>query len=82
VLRAAQFHELVAQLLEWVNRGGRRPLRAEDAHAACCRPDGARPDDPDRDAFEGGGLLPSPRATLGRPGFEECVETAVLGAAS
>ena len=132
VLRAAQFHEFVAQLLEWGNRGDviyvprmRTQLVAartvaealvdlaldpDPATAGAAVPEiaGPReeemveaarllasrrgdstpiegisdPDDPDRDAFEGGGLLPSPHATLGGPTFEEWLETALLGAAS
>ena len=41
VLRAAQFHEFVAQLMEWGARGD-VDLRAEDAHAAGRRPDRRR----------------------------------------
>ena len=41
VLRAAQFHEFVAQLMEWGARG-RRDLRAADAHAAGRRADRRR----------------------------------------
>jgi uncharacterized protein YbjT (DUF2867 family) len=132
VLRAAQFHEFVAQFLEWGNRGDviyvprmRTQLVAARTVAealvdVALDPDppmagapipeiaGPReedmveaarllayrrgdstpiegmsdPDDPDRDAFERGGLLPSPHATLGGPTFGEWLETALLGAAS
>jgi hypothetical protein len=33
------------------------------------------PDDPDRDLFENGGLLPNPGATLAGPTFEEWVDS-------
>jgi hypothetical protein len=33
------------------------------------------PDDPDRDIFETGGLLPGPEATLAGPTFEEWLDS-------
>jgi uncharacterized protein YbjT (DUF2867 family) len=116
VLRAAQFHEFVAQLVEWGTRGDvsyvpkmRTQLVAartvaealadlatnpesgvseiagpqEESLVEMARLLTARrgdsvkiegvsdPDDPDRDLFEKGGLLPGPEATLAGPTFEE-----------
>jgi uncharacterized protein YbjT (DUF2867 family) len=124
VLRAAQFHEFVAQLMEWGRRGdvtyvpkmrtqlvaartvaeaiaelvtGPEP-RSNGAAAleiagprveslvevarllAARRGDPVRvegvsdPDDPDRELFEHGGLLPGPNAILAGPTFEEWLE--------
>jgi uncharacterized protein YbjT (DUF2867 family) len=129
VLRAAQFHEFVGQLVDWGRQGEvsyvpkmRTQLVAartvaealvdlatgpESAAApgpahqpipeiagpreeslvdmarlvAARRGDSARiegvsdPDDPDRDLFENGGLLPGPDATLAGPTFEEWLDS-------
>src|SRR6266540_3384269 len=59
ILRAAQFHEFVAQLLEW----GRKVEGVSD------------PADPDRDVYETGALLPGPDATLAGPTFEAWLDS-------
>jgi uncharacterized protein YbjT (DUF2867 family) len=118
ILRAAQFHEFVGQLVEWGTRGDvtyvprmRTQLVAARAVAQALvdlatgpgggppvveiagpreerlvemarllvdsRGDAVRveeasdPDDPDREVFENGGLLPGPDAILAGPTFEE-----------
>ena len=121
ILRAAQFHEFVEQLLQWGTQDGvayvpemRTQLVAARTVAEALadlatarsvtvdeqrfpeiagpreeslvemtrllagrrggpgRVDGVSdPDDPDRELFEGGGLLPGPHATLAGPTFEE-----------
>jgi uncharacterized protein YbjT (DUF2867 family) len=118
VLRAAQFHEFVGQLLDWGRQGEvsyvpkmRTQLIAArsvaEALAELATGDGSEatiseiagprveslvematllaerrgdpariegmsdPDDPDRELFEQGGLLPGPEATLTGPTFEE-----------
>ncbi len=129
VLRAAQFHEFVAQLVEWGRRGevsfvrnariqpvGARTVaqaladlatgsewapasgsskavileiagpREENSvdiarQLAARRGDPVRiegvsdPDDPDRDVFEKGELMPGPGATLAGPTFEEWLDS-------
>jgi uncharacterized protein YbjT (DUF2867 family) len=129
ILRAAQFHEFVAQLVEWGRQGEvsyvpkmRTQLVAAKTVAealadlatdsesastpgsngepipeiagpreeslveiatllAARRGDPKRiegvsdPDDPDRDLFETGGLLPGPDATLAGPTFEEWLDS-------
>jgi len=125
VLRAAQFHEFVAQLVEWGTQGEvsyvpkmRTQLVAARTVAealadlatgstpeasaaripeiagpreeslvdmailrAARRGDAVRiegvsdPDDPDRDLYETGGLLPGPDATLAGPTFEEWLDS-------
>jgi uncharacterized protein YbjT (DUF2867 family) len=129
ILRAAQFHEFVAQLVEWGTRGDvsyvpkmRTQLVAARTVAealvvlathseatpgpgsnggpipeiagprdeslvematllAARRGDPARiegvsdPDDPDRDLYETGGLLPGPDATLAGPTFAEWLDS-------
>ena len=126
VLRAAQFHEFVAQLLEWGTQGdvshvqkmriqpvaartvaealadlatdaGSAPApvgapileiagpRAEDlvdlaGRLVARRGDAVRiesvsdPADPDREVFEGGGLLPGPDAMITGPTFQEWLD--------
>ena len=126
IVRAAQFHEFVAQLLDWGRQGEvsyvpkmRTQLVAARSVAEALadqvngstpaagspeapiveiagpreeslvemakllarrRGDPARvegasdPEDPDRDLFEKGGLLPSPDATLAGPTFEEWLD--------
>jgi uncharacterized protein YbjT (DUF2867 family) len=119
ILRAAQFHEFVAQLVDWGRQGGvsyvprmrtqlvaartvaeaLADLAADPGAAGAAIPEiaGPReedlvemarllvtrrgdrvrvegtsdPDDPDRELYEGGGLLPGPGATLAGPTFEE-----------
>jgi uncharacterized protein YbjT (DUF2867 family) len=129
ILRAAQFHEFVPQLVEWGRRGEvsyvpkmRTQLVAAGTVAealadlatangsaraagspgapipeiagpraeslvevarllAARRGDPARiegasdPDDPDRELFETGGLLPGPEATLAGPTFEKWLDS-------
>jgi uncharacterized protein YbjT (DUF2867 family) len=129
ILRAAQFHEFAAQLVEWGRQGGvsyvpkmRTQLVAARTVAealadlatangsapaagspgapileiagpraeslvevarllAARRGDPARiegasdPDDPDRELFETGGLLPGPEATLAGPTFEKWLDS-------
>jgi uncharacterized protein YbjT (DUF2867 family) len=126
ILRAAQFHEFVGQLLEWGRRGdvsylprmrtqlvaartaaqalaalaidpssapaplgtpvleiaGPREENVVDAAIlfAVRRGDPVRiegvsdPDDPDRDLYESGALLPGPAATLAGPTFDEWLD--------
>jgi uncharacterized protein YbjT (DUF2867 family) len=124
VLRAAQFHEFVAQLVDWGRQGGvsyvpqmrtqlvaartvaeklaelatgpepappGRPIpeiagpREESLVAmaqllAARRGDGLKvegvsdSDDPDRELYESGALLPGPHATLAGPAFEEWLD--------
>jgi hypothetical protein len=38
----------------------------------------SNPDDPDRDVYESGALLPGPNATLAGPTFEEWLEAQVM----
>jgi uncharacterized protein YbjT (DUF2867 family) len=121
ILRAAQFHEFVPQLMEWGRRGdviqvpkmrtqlvaarsvaeGLADLALTDSAPADGIPEiaGPReelladmvrllaerrgnsvkieevsdPDDPNREIYESGGLLPGPGATLAGPTFEEWV---------
>jgi uncharacterized protein YbjT (DUF2867 family) len=133
ILRAAQFHEFVAQLVEWGREGnvsyvpnmrtqlvaartvaqelaalanGELPLAPGSSRApiseiagpqpetlvdmarllAARRGDPVRiestsdPDDPDRNLFETGGLLPGPDAALAGPTFEEWIDSTVLDA--
>ena len=126
IVRAAQFHEFVAQLLDWGRQGevsyvptmrtqlvaartvaevladqvnGSTPAsgsaRAPTVEIAGPREESlvemakllasrrgdpvriegaSDPDDPDRDLFEEGGLLPGPDATLAGPTFEEWLD--------
>jgi uncharacterized protein YbjT (DUF2867 family) len=128
VVRAAQFHEFVEQLVDWGRQGevshvpkmrtqlvaartvaqaladlatgpeaasgSSRPPISEIAGPreeelidmarllAARRGDPVRveavsdPDDPDRDVFERGGLLPEPAATIAGPTFEEWLDSA------
>jgi uncharacterized protein YbjT (DUF2867 family) len=125
ILRAAQFHEFVGQLVEWGTQGevsyvpkmrtqlvAARSVAHELAEVATdpapasgngsaievagpqaeamvemarllvarrgdpLRVEGVSdPDDPDRDLFENGGLLPNPGATLAGPTFAEWVDS-------
>jgi uncharacterized protein YbjT (DUF2867 family) len=128
ILRAAQFHEFVPQLVEWGRRGevsqvqkmrsqpvaartvsealadmatgpespppagssraqipeiagpseeslaGMARLLVARRHAALRIEEVSDPDDPDREVFEGGGLLPGPDAILAGPTFEEWLD--------
>jgi uncharacterized protein YbjT (DUF2867 family) len=127
VLRAAQFHEFVAQLVEWGTQGDVSYVQKMRTQSVAARtvaealadlatdpgsapaPAGAPtleiagpreeslvdlatllvtrrgdpvriegvsdPNDPDRDVFEQGGLLPGPHATLAGPTFEEWLDS-------
>jgi uncharacterized protein YbjT (DUF2867 family) len=107
ILRAAQFHEFVEQLVNWGRQGdvsyvpamrtqlvaartvaeavvdvlggaeiaevaGPRAERLVDVARLVGDAEGVSdPDDPDRDLFANGALLPGPGARLARPTFEE-----------
>jgi uncharacterized protein YbjT (DUF2867 family) len=118
VVRASQFHEFVAQLVDWGRQGDvsyvpkmrAQPVAARtvaealaalatsvwegEASSEIAGPreeslvelakllvarngngvrivDSSNPDDPDREVYESGGLLPGPIATLAGPTFEE-----------
>jgi uncharacterized protein YbjT (DUF2867 family) len=82
ILRAAQFHEFVAQIVDWGRQDGvsyvpkmrtqlvaaRRgePVRIEGTTS---------PADPDGDLYGDGALLPGPHATLAGPTFEEWLQS-------
>ncbi len=78
ILRAAQFHEFVEPMMNWGDRGARPELLA-DAAALLADREGdpvkievaGDSDDPDRDLYAGGALLPGPAARLAGPTFAE-----------
>jgi hypothetical protein len=73
VLRAAQFHEFVGQLLEWGKRGDVSyvpKMRTQRVEAV------SNPADPELALLATGALLPGPGATLGGPTFEEWLDAA------
>ncbi len=81
ILRAAQFHEFVAQLVDWGRQDGVSYVPKIRTQLAAHRGDPVRiegvtnPADPDRDLYEQGALLPGPRATLAGPTFEEWLKS-------
>jgi uncharacterized protein YbjT (DUF2867 family) len=77
ILRAAQFHEFVDQLLAWARRGDvcyvtemRSQLVAARTVAEVRVEGVSDPAGPDQELYASGGLLPSPHATLAGPRLE------------
>ncbi len=74
IVRAAQFHEFVCELVGWMTQDGvAAALFAHRGESIEIRPGGMPgvSEDPDARAYADGAALPNPGATLAGPTFEE-----------